>query len=149
MQAAEATRSEITEQAARLRLAITRTARRLRQSAGGELGPSATAGLATIQRAGPMTPSELAEAEGVRRPTATRIVARLEEEGLISRASDPADGRCSLISATDEGAALLQRLRHRKDAYLARHLSELGDRDLATLRRAAAILERMLEGERS
>ena len=149
MQAAETTRNEITEQAARLRLAITRTARRLRQSAGAELGPSATAALATIERSGPLTPSELAEAEGVQRPTATRIITRLEQEGLIDRASDPADGRCSLISATGEGAELLDRMRRRKDAYLARHLGELPDRDLATLRRAAAILERMLEGERS
>jgi DNA-binding MarR family transcriptional regulator len=149
MQAAEGTRAEITEQAARLRLAITRTARRLRQSAGAELGPSAAAALATIQRFGPITPSELAASEGVRRPTATRIIARLEGEGLIERADDPADGRCSLISVTAAGARLLERMRRRKDAYLARHLDELTDRDLATLRRAAAILERMLEGERA
>lgn len=85
----------------------------------------------------------------MRPPTATRIVARLEEEGLIERSPDPEDGRSTLISGTAAGRALLSGLRSRKDAYLARRLSELGDRDRATLRRAAALLERMLEQERS
>lgn len=141
--------TEVAEQAARLRLAITRTARRLRQSAGSDLGPSTAAALASIERLGPLTPSGLAEAEGVRRPTATRIIARLEEEGLTERTADPTDRRCSLISITPEGRELLRRLRRRKTAYLARHLAELPAEDAATLERAAGILERMLEEERS
>lgn len=140
---------QITEQAARLRLAVARTARRLRQSAGSDLGISSVAALATIERRGPLTPSELAETEGVKRPTATRILARLEQEGLTERAADPEDGRCSLISITPDGEELLLRLRRRKDLYLAQRLAELGDRDRATLRRAATILEQMLEEERS
>lgn len=141
--------TEVAEQAARLRLAITRTARRLRQSAGSELGPSTAAALASIERLGPLTPSGLAEAEGVRRPTATRIIARLEEEGLAERTADPTDRRCSLISITSEGRELLRRLRGRKTAYLARHIADLPADDAATLERAAGILERMLEEERS
>ncbi len=54
-----------------------------------DLGASATAALATIERAGPLTPSELAEAERVKRPTATRIVARLEEAGLVEPGARP------------------------------------------------------------
>src|SRR5688572_20324739 len=78
---------DIPEEAARLRLAITRTARRLRQSAGAtELGASTVAALATVERHGPMTPSELADVERIKRPTTTRIVARLADEGLIERA---------------------------------------------------------------
>ena len=149
MHAAVTSPSEIAAQAARLRMAIARTARRLRQSAGSEIGPSSVAALATIERLGPLTPSELADSERIKRPTATRIVARLEEEGLIERAADPEDGRSSLISATAAGSALLASLRERKDAYLARRLRELPERDQATLRRAAAILERMLEEDRS
>src|ERR671924_1946745 len=90
------------ELAARLRLVITRTARRLRQEAGTELSPSQTAALATIERHGPLTPSELAELERVQRPTATRIVARLESEGLVERAADPGDGRSFIVSATPQ-----------------------------------------------
>jgi DNA-binding MarR family transcriptional regulator len=138
------------EQAARLRLAITRTARRLRQTSGpSDLGAASLAALATIDRQGPITPSELAEAERIKRPTATRIVARLADAGLIDRAADPSDGRCSLISATAEGSEHLRTLRRRKDAFLAQRLAELPERDVATLRRAASILERMLEEGRS
>jgi DNA-binding MarR family transcriptional regulator len=136
------------ELAARLRLVITRTARRLRQEAGTELSPSQTAALATIERHGPLTPSVLAELERVQRPTATRIVARLEDEVLVERTSDPADGRSFSVAVTPKGGALMGKLRTRKNAYLARRLRRLDDADLATLERAAEILERLLEGER-
>ncbi len=141
--------SEITDLAVRLRSAIARTARRLRQSAGSELGPASVAALSTIDRLGPITPSELAGSEGIRRPTVTRIIARLQEHDLIKRSPDPDDGRCALISSTADGRRLLSRLRDRKDAYLARRLRQLSDRDVATLRRAASILEQMLEEERA
>ncbi|HYU60942.1 MAG TPA: MarR family transcriptional regulator [Solirubrobacterales bacterium] len=139
---------DIVELSARLRLAIARTARRMRQEAGTALSPSLSSALATIERHGPLTPSELADAERVQRPTATRIVGRLEREGLVDRASDPTDGRVSLVSVTAEGRALLRRLRTRKDAYLARRLRDLDAGEIETLERAAGILERLLEGER-
>ena len=133
--------------AVRLRLAIARTARRLRQEAGAELSPSQTAALATIDRHGPLTPSELAVRERIQRPTVTRIVARLEEGGLVQRARDPQDGRSSLVALTPAGRELLARGRTRKDAYLARRLRDLDAEERATLQRAAAILERLLEEE--
>ena len=133
--------------AAHLRLAVTRTARRLRQEAGGGLGPSLNAALATIGRHGPLTPSELAARERIQRPTATRMVARLEEDGLLQRTADPADGRSSLLALTPEGVALLNTLRTRKDAYLARRLRALSAEDRATLDRAAELLEQMMEQE--
>ena len=134
--------------AARLRLVIARTARRLRQEAGLDLSPSQSAALATIEAHGPLAPSALATLERIQRPTATRILARLEEAGLVERAGDPADGRVSLVSTSRRGAALLRRLRGRKNAYLARRLRGLDEGDLETLARSAAILERILEGER-
>jgi DNA-binding MarR family transcriptional regulator len=133
--------------AVRLRLAIARTARRLRQEAGAELSPSQTAALATIDRHGPLTPSELAVRERIQRPTVTRIVALLEERGLVQRTRDPQDGRSSLVALTPAGRDLLARGRTRKDAYLARRLRELDAQERATLQRAAAILERLLEEE--
>jgi DNA-binding MarR family transcriptional regulator len=137
--------AESVEVAARLRLAIARTARRLRQEAGVELSPSLAAALATVERHGPLTPSELAERERVQRPTATRIVGRLADAGLVERTADPADGRVSLVSATPKGSALVRRLRGRKNAYLARRLRDLEPQEIATLDRAAEILERLLE----
>jgi DNA-binding MarR family transcriptional regulator len=143
------TAADIGELSSRLRLAIARSARRMRQEAGTDLSPSLTSALATIERHGPITPSELAELERVQRPSATRIVSRLETEGLVDRAADPADGRSSLVSASAQGRALLRRLRTRKNAYLARRLRDLPDSDVETLREAADVLERLLEGERS
>ena len=142
------TRSDI-ELAARLRPAVIRTARRLRQEAGTDLSPSLATALATIERHGPLTPSGLAEIERVRRPTATRMVARLEEEGLVLRTTDPRDGRVSLVSTSPAGRTLLKKVRGRKTAYLARRLRELSDEEAADLERAAAILERLLEEERA
>jgi DNA-binding MarR family transcriptional regulator len=120
-------------------------ARRLRQEAGAGLSPSQTAALATIDRHGPLTPSELAARERVQRPTVTRVVARLEEAGLVRRAADPADGRSFLVSITPAGRELLVAVRDRKDAYLARRLEALDEADRIALDRAAAVLERMLE----
>jgi DNA-binding MarR family transcriptional regulator len=138
------TRSE-EELAPRLRLAVTRTARRLRQEGGGELGPTQTAALATIERHGPLGPSELAQLERIAKPTATRVVNRLERAGLIERTRDPLDGRCSILTATAAGTEMLREIRARKTAYFARRLDELDDEDVAALERAVAALERMLE----
>jgi DNA-binding MarR family transcriptional regulator len=138
----------VVDVAAQLRVAIFRTARRLRQEAGIDLGQALIAALGTIERLGPLTPSELADHERVKRPTATRMVTRLGREGLIVRARDPADGRSSLVSASSRGRELLRRLRKRRTAYLARRLRELDLDEVTALERAAEILERLLEGER-
>src|SRR3954454_14665884 len=141
------TSPSIGDVAGHLRLVVARTARRLRQEAGADLSPSMISALASIDRHGPVTPSELAAHERVQRPTITRVLARLEELELIERASDPADRRSSLISASAEGRTLLRRQRSRKDQYLVRRLETLDADDVATLERAAAILERMLDQE--
>jgi DNA-binding MarR family transcriptional regulator len=133
------------ELAPRLRWAITRTARRLRQEAGTDLGPSQVAALATIERHGPLSPSELADLERIRRPTATRILRHLEEAGLVERIKDPDDGRGSILSVTTAGRTHLRRLRARKTAYLATRLDRLDPEDRRTLERAAELLEEMLE----
>jgi DNA-binding MarR family transcriptional regulator len=134
--------------AAHLRLVITRTARRLRQQAGTDLGPSQLSALASVERHGPLTPSELAKIERIQRPSATRIVARLEEAGLVERVADPTDRRSFTVGINQDGRALMNKLRTRKNAYLARRLRGLDEADLATLDRAAEILEDLLEGER-
>lgn len=124
-------------------------ARRLRQEAGTDLSPSQVSALATIERHGPLAPSELAERERIKRPTATRILARLVEAGLAERVPDPADGRSAIVSTSSEGRALVRRLRQRKTAYLARRMRDLSPEDRDVLARAAAVLEAMLEGERA
>src|SRR3954469_20223244 len=91
----------LSERAAHLRTAIVRTARRLRQEAAAEtsgLTPTSVAALATIERHGPVTPSEIAEIERVKRPTNPRTLGCLEREGLIGRSQDPTDKRSALVS---------------------------------------------------
>jgi DNA-binding MarR family transcriptional regulator len=126
----------------RLRVVLARTARRLRQEAGADLAPTLIAALGTVERHGPLTPSRLAERERIQRPTATRLIAKL--------AAAPGDARSFVLSITDEGTALLVRIRTRKDAFLARRLRALPAEDRATLARAADLLEELLQdGERS
>ncbi len=142
--------SSLTDAAARLRLGIVRTARRLRQEAAAEasgLTPTSTSALATIERHGPLTPSELAVLERVQRPTVTRTLGCLDREGLIERTPDPADGRSALVSVNAAGRERLRRLRGRKNAFLAKRMRDLPAADVATLERAAEILEGMLESE--
>lgn len=144
--------TSLTDAAAQLRLGVVRTARRLRQEAAAEatgLTPTSTSALATIERHGPLTPSELAQLERVQRPTVTRTLGCLEREGLVERTPDPADGRSSLVSVNAAGRERLRRLRGRKNAYLAKRMREMPADDVATLERAAEILEGMLESERA
>ena len=144
------TDTRLAESAARLRFAIVRTARRLRQEAAGggtELSPNSASTLATVERHGPLTPSELAEIERIKRPTATRVLGLLEQAGLLDRAPDPADGRSSLVSVNAAGRERLRRLRGRKNAYLARRMRDLPAADIEALERAAEIFEGMLESE--
>lgn len=132
-----------------MRLATTRLARRLRQRAGSGLSPTLGAALATIDRHGPLTPSQLADRERVRRPTATRIVARLTEQGLLVREDNPDDRRSHRVAISPAGAAVLRDARERKAAYLAQALEHLSPDEQHTLDRAAAIIERILEEDRA
>jgi DNA-binding MarR family transcriptional regulator len=142
--------SSLADAAAKLRMAIVRTSRRLRQEAASEasgLTPTSTSALVSIDRDGPLTPSELARIERVKRPTITRTLAQLEKLGLVERTPDPADGRSFLVAVNGAGRERLRRLRGRKNAYLARRMRELPAAEVETLERAAEILDRMREGE--
>ncbi|HZH23358.1 MAG TPA: MarR family transcriptional regulator [Solirubrobacteraceae bacterium] len=132
------------ELAGHLRIAVARTARRLRQESGTGLSPSLGAALATIESHGPLTPSELATRERIQRPTVTRIVTRLGEAGLVTHTADPGDRRSSLITVTPAGRELLAAARTRKDAFLSERLDALTAEDRDTLERAATLLEGML-----
>jgi DNA-binding MarR family transcriptional regulator len=131
----------------RMRLAVTRLARRLRQEAVEGLTPSQTSALASIDRHGALTPSELAAIEQIQRPTATRVLGCLKDAGLVVREPDASDKRVTRVRLSQDGAALLKRVRTRKNAYLARRLDKLDPDELATLERAAELIERLLEDD--
>jgi DNA-binding MarR family transcriptional regulator len=126
----------------RLHSAAIHLLRRLRRQdpASGLTGPRLSA-LSVVVFAGPLTLGALAEAEQVRRPTMSRLVAALESAGLVMRRPNPADGRAPLLQATPEGVRLLEDGRFRRTSELARELSALSPQDLATLTRAVEIME--------
>jgi DNA-binding MarR family transcriptional regulator len=134
------------ELVARLRLTIMRLARRLRQQAAStDVTPSMLSVMSTLEGRGSLTLGEVAEAESVRSPTMTKIVSRLEAAGLVARIPDPQDKRITRVGLSRAGARLIERHRARKDVYLATRLRRLDEEEIDVLRRAAGILERVLE----
>ncbi|HET6834320.1 MAG TPA: MarR family transcriptional regulator [Acidimicrobiales bacterium] len=135
--------SEITELAGRLRLASARLHRRLRQEADAGLSPSQQSALGTIDLRGPITLGDLAATEQVTPPTITKVIARLEEEGLVDRTVDPSDRRITRVSATPEGRRRLEHSRARRNAFLAVRLEELGPDAVRRLGDAIDALEEL------
>jgi DNA-binding MarR family transcriptional regulator len=130
-----------TAMASRLRLSATRLARRLRQQADTGLSPSQLAALSSIVGHGPVTLRALADLEQVAPPTITRVVTRLEEQGLVRREPVPGDRRGVQATATPDGIALLEASRHRKTAWLAARLELLDPADRARLDAALDVLD--------
>ncbi len=129
----------------RLRLAVTRLARRLRQQSDVDASPTQMSALATIARLGPLTLGDLAAAERVQPPTITAAVGRLEGQGYVVRRPDEQDRRIVRVEATRAGRKLLARNRSRKTAYLEKRLRALTTHERATLAEATEILDRILE----
>jgi DNA-binding MarR family transcriptional regulator len=134
-----------------LRISVSRLARRLRVERTAQGGPESElsdtqfAALSALERHSDkgMTPGELAEREKVQPPSMTRVIAALEERGLVMRAPHSTDRRQVVLSVTEEGRAVVQRARRRRDAWLAKRLKELSPQERATLRAAAPILEKL------
>jgi len=130
-----------------LRHAITRLNRRVRQARPvGDLTLTQLSALTSLELAGALTPRELADAERVQPPTMTRIVAKLEERGLVRRTPHPTDGRQVILAATEAGRAVLVGFERARDEWLASRLAELSPAERDTLRRAAEILQRVARG---
>jgi DNA-binding MarR family transcriptional regulator len=137
--------SDDPELAARLRLVLNRLARRLRGQTPHDISPSLLSALVTIERQGPITLGELARCERVKPPSVSRMAASLERRGLVRRETDPADRRFARLSLTTEGRRTVQRTRTQKTAYLAKRLRRLDQTELAVVRAALPVLERLLE----
>ena len=132
----------------RLRMAMMRLVRRIKRETGGDESPSSISALAAIARLGAPTLGELAEAEGISRPSASAQADTLEQRGLVRRERSPEDGRLVHLRLTGAGDRVLERSRTQRTAWLARRLRRLSATELATLDSAAVILERLLEDER-
>jgi DNA-binding MarR family transcriptional regulator len=133
----------LAEVASRLRLAIMRLSRRLRQHAPGGITPSQLSALSTIVAEGRITLSQLAVAERVQPPSITRVVDVLVTDGYATRTQSDEDRRVAWVEPTTTGRALVEAVRRQRDAYLAQRLSTLTSDDVAVLARAAALLEQL------
>ena len=130
--------------AAALRDVLGRLGRRLRaERAAADLSLGQWAALGTLDRHGPMTPGELAGHEKLQPPSMTRIVARLEEHGYVTRSPHPGDRRQVVVAATSAGRALLTDDRRRKDAWIAQRLRSLDAGEVAALVTALPVLEKL------
>lgn len=129
------------EQVARLRVAVARLNRRLRQQADTGLSLSLQSALVTIEKHGPLSLGELAIHERIAPATVTKIVRRLSADGLVTRTTDPDDGRVVLVAITGEGRRRLEQSRTRRTAWLATRLREPGAPGPDELRRAVEVLE--------
>jgi DNA-binding MarR family transcriptional regulator len=132
--------------ASELRTTVMRLARRLRnQRADDTLSLSQLAALGTLFRHGPLTPGELAMHERVQPPSMTRLIAKLEEAGLVTRADHPTDRRQVLVAISASGVAMLKADRERRDAWLTQRMRDLSSEELAVLHRAADVLRRLAD----
>jgi DNA-binding MarR family transcriptional regulator len=132
------------EVAARLRVSATRLARRLRKESTGGLSPSQISALVAVSTHGPLTLGALADHERVAPPTITKVVAKLEADGLLVREADPADRRVSRVSTTAAAEALLAENRQRKTAWLTTRIHQLSPEEQARLSAALDVLDHLI-----
>jgi DNA-binding MarR family transcriptional regulator len=129
-----------------LRSAVMRLSRRLRnQRVEESLTPTEMQVMATLARCGSATPGELARKEHVQPPSMTRIIAMLEEKGLVRREPHPEDRRQVVVSSTEQAESIIEQSRAKRDAWLAELATGLTPEEWAVLRAAAPVLERLAQ----
>ncbi len=138
---------ELAATAREVRQAVVRLARRLRtqlQEHGiGNLGISV---LSQLYRHTALTPRALADGERVTPQTLTRVLASLEERGLIVRRGDPSDGRQSLLELTDAARKVLRADSAKRERWLAEAMArELTPAEQEMVRVAASLLDRLAD----
>ncbi len=127
--------------ASTLAVSVMRLARRLRQERDSDLTATQLSALGSIRVHGPLTIGALAAHERVQPPSMTRTVNCLLDLGMVSREEHASDRRQVVVVLSEQGRALLDAERRRRDAWLARRLRELSPADRDVLRRAVPLLE--------
>jgi DNA-binding MarR family transcriptional regulator len=130
--------------AGELRVAVGRSARRIRAERGeADLSEAQFGVLAALTAVGPMTPGALADREHVKPPSMTRTVNSLVELGLVVKTGHPTDGRQVTVALSPAGEAEVRETRRRRDAWLTRRLATLTTDERVLLVRAAELLRRI------
>lgn len=86
-----------------------------------------------IQEHGPKRVRQLADAEGVRMPTASNTINQLEDRGLVRRVRSEEDRRGVVVELTDAGIEELERVGQERNKFVAEMLATLDDDSLRTL----------------
>jgi len=138
--------TDVARLASELRLAVHRLTRTLRaQRPADGLSLTQISALATICREGPMSAGDVAAREGVKPPSATRVLARLEQIGLITRTADPQDGRQVLLAASARGQERLDADLRARDAWLTQRIASLSGAERTRLEDALGVLQHLAE----
>ena len=124
---------------------MARLVRRIKRETAAAESPSSISALAAVNRLGAPTVGELADFEGVSRPSASAQADLLEGRGLVRRAAGDLDRRLVRLRLTPAGQRVLAQSRNERNAWLARRLRRLPDDDLLVLEKAAEVLERLEE----
>jgi len=129
-----------------LRVALAKIARSVdRQVSGGKLTRTQLSVLGTVTRLGPLGVSELADIEGLNPTMLSRVIGKLQSEGLLARAPDERDRRAVTVQATRAGKELHQRLRRERERLLAERLRDLPAEHARELLAALPALESLAE----
>jgi DNA-binding MarR family transcriptional regulator len=141
-----ATRTTIAELASLLRPSLLRLTRLVRsQRVDTSVTLTQLSAMGTLQKRGPMSAGELATCEKVQPPSMTKVLANLEERGLVKREVHPTDRRQAIIGITAAGIDLLDSERRSRDAWLSRQLATLTPDERALMQRVVPILDKLAD----
>jgi DNA-binding MarR family transcriptional regulator len=141
-----ATRTTIAELASHLRPSLLRLTRMVRnQRVDMSVTLTQLSAMAALEKRGPMSAGDLAAFERVQPPSMTKVLANLEERGLVRRDVHPTDRRQAIIAITPAGHELLESERRSRDAWLTRRLATLTAEERALLNRVVPILDKLAE----
>jgi DNA-binding MarR family transcriptional regulator len=141
-----ATRTTISELASQLRPALLRLTRLVRnQRVDMSVTLTQLSAMATLEKNGPMSAGELANCERVQPPSMTKVLANLEQRGLVVREVHPTDRRQAIIAITPAGLELLDSERRSRNAWLSKRLSTLTAEERALLQRVVPVLDKLAE----
>jgi DNA-binding MarR family transcriptional regulator len=133
------------ESADRLRRAIGDSVRAIQRTENTPAGQLEALGF--LSRDGAQTVAQLARLRRVRHQSMSGTVAELEAQGLVSRTSDPVDGRSILVRLTDAGSAVIDESRLRRSGMILRAAEHtLTDDERATLALTADLLTKLTAG---
>jgi DNA-binding MarR family transcriptional regulator len=109
------------------------------------LSRTAAATLSHLATSGSARLTDLASAEGISQPSMSSLVARLVDQGLVQRATDPQDARAVRLSLADAGDALVAERRTARTRRLDTALAELPSDDVVRIAEAVPALTRLAD----